>query len=200
MEKYYLYIVLTRTNTALSRLIQLFKRDKYTHASISLDRELDYMYSFGRKKTYNPFIGAFRQENINQGVYKYCKTLPGVIMELEVSEDQYKDANVLLDNFIYNSDMYKYNYKGLFQGLFNKTGYYDDRFLCSEFVYYILNESGIIDFNIARNLVRPETLLDLESNIIYNGNIKEMKLWNNNINININTNEVPISQLSVVNK
>jgi len=40
MEKFYVYVVLTRTNTVISRLIQLFKKDEFTHAAISLDRDL----------------------------------------------------------------------------------------------------------------------------------------------------------------
>lgn len=48
MEKFYVYVVLTRTNTVISRLIQLFKKDEFTHAAISLDRDLANMYSFGR--------------------------------------------------------------------------------------------------------------------------------------------------------
>lgn len=62
MRKFHLYIVVTRTNTVLSRLIQLVKNDEYTHAAIALDMELDSMYSFGRKHTYNPFVGGLSEK------------------------------------------------------------------------------------------------------------------------------------------
>lgn len=176
MEKHYLYIVLTRTNTVMSKLIGIFKNDEYTHAAISLDKGLNHMYSFGRRDTYNPFIGRFKKEDINQGIYKRCKTLPGAIIEIEVSKQQYENAKVLLNNFISNSDNYKYNYKGLVHSLLNKEVCTDNRFLCSEFVYYILNESGVADFKISRNLVRPQNLINIEGNIIYKGNLKEMNL------------------------
>ena len=52
MENKKIYIVLTRTNTILSRLIGFIEDDEYTHASISLDRGLSQMYSFGRKYSY----------------------------------------------------------------------------------------------------------------------------------------------------
>ena len=61
MEKRHLYIVLTRTNTVMSNLIQILKNDEYTHAAISLDKELNHMYSFGRRNTYNPFVGRFKK-------------------------------------------------------------------------------------------------------------------------------------------
>jgi len=55
-----------------------------------LDRDLANMYSFGRKYTFNPFIGVFKHENLNKGTYKYCKVLPGAVIELEVTKQQYQ--------------------------------------------------------------------------------------------------------------
>lgn len=182
MEKSYLYIVLTRPNTVVSRLIRLFKNDEYTHASISLDKELNYMYSFARRDTYNPFIGRFKKEDINKGIYKFCDTLPGAIIEIEVSREQYEKTKELLEHFISNSSLYKYNYKGLLYSLLNKSTSREDKFLCSEFVYHILKESGIVDFKIARNLVRPQSLINIEGRMVYEGNLKEIKSRENNWN------------------
>jgi hypothetical protein len=159
----------------ISKLIQTFKHDKYTHASISLDKELNNMYSFGRRNTYNPFIGRFKNEDINKGIYKLCRTLPGIITEVEVSKEQYERAKELLEHFISNSDLYKYNYKGLLYSLLNKPLYSQNRFLCSEFVYHIFKECGIADFKISRNLVRPQSLLSIRGRIIYSGNLKEIR-------------------------
>lgn len=182
MGEQYLYIVLTRPNTTISKLIKFIKKDEYTHAAISLDKELEQMYSFGRKHTYNPFIGKFKQENLNKGIYRFCRKLPGIILEIEVSEKQYARAKGLLEHFILNDNYYKYNYRGLIDSLFIKEACYDNSFLCSEFVYYVLKESGIADFSISRNLVRPQNFLALKSNIIYKGDLKEMialdSIWN----------------------
>lgn len=180
MEKRHLYIVLTRTNTVMSNLIQILKNDEYTHAAISLDKELNHMYSFGRRNTYNPFVGRFKKEDINEGIYKICNTLPGAIIEVEVSEEQYVKAKVLLEHFISNSHLYKYNYKGLVHSLLNKPVCSDYSFLCSEFVYHILKESGIVDIKISRNLVRPQHLLNIGGRMIYKGNLKEIKVLKSN--------------------
>ena len=184
MESKHLYIVLTRTQTVLSRLIGLVTNDEYTHAAISLDEELCRMYSFGRKNVYNPFVGSFIKENIDGGILGLCENLQGIIIELEVSQKQYDKAVGLLNEFISNSSNYKYNYMGLVDGLFNNEVYYNDRFLCSEFVYYILNKSGVADLNMSRNLVRPQSLLDISGKVIYKGNLREMNLRNNTINTN----------------
>ncbi|MDD2447302.1 MAG: hypothetical protein PHY91_06415 [Tissierellia bacterium] len=176
MRNQYLYIVLTRTNTVMSRLIQIIKNDSYTHASISLDSNLHHMYSFGRKYTFNPFLGRFKKEDIDEGIYKLSRTVPCVIMEVQVSEQQYERVKELLEQFISNRNIYKYNYIGLLHNLIKKSVCYDYRFLCSEFVYHILNESGIVEFNKSRNLVSPENLLDIEGKIVYQGDLKHMDL------------------------
>ena len=54
-----IYIILTHTGTFLSRVIKAFTGNKFTHVSIALDRNMEYMYSFGRLRPYNPFLGGF---------------------------------------------------------------------------------------------------------------------------------------------
>lgn len=175
MDSKYIYIVLTRTNSTLSKAIHYVTKDDYTHAAISLDKNLNQMYGFSRKYTRNPFIGVFKKEDITKGLYSFQKELPGVIIELEVSEKEYNSFRHILDEFINNSHKYKYNTKGLFYGLINKDMDSKDKFLCSEFVYYILNKSNIIDWDVSANLVKPVDLLELPGEIIYEGDLKLIK-------------------------
>lgn len=51
-----IYIILTQTGSVVSQMVKLYTRKKYGHVSISLDRELKNMYSFGRLKATNPFM------------------------------------------------------------------------------------------------------------------------------------------------
>lgn len=175
MKNRHIYIILTRTNTVLSNLISIIKNDEYTHASISLNKNLNTMYSFGRKYTYNPFIGCFVKENLYEGVFGFHNKLKGQVLELNATEEQYDKVVKLLDEFILNSKYLKYNYLGLINSLFNRESICEDRFLCSEFVYYILNKAGIAELNKPRNLVRPQDLLNLKSRIIFKGNLKSKK-------------------------
>jgi hypothetical protein len=41
------------------------------------------MYSFGRKYVFNPFIGGFRREELDKGVYGLHKILPGIVVIFE---------------------------------------------------------------------------------------------------------------------
>lgn len=174
VDKAYLYIILTRTNTIISRLIYLVTHDEYTHAALSLDKDLQEMYSFGRKYAHNPFIGRFKHEHLEEGLYKLAKHLPGVILQVEVPLENYAEARELIEQFIANHSHYKYNVRGLLYGLLNRPTTRDDRFLCSQFVYYVLYESGIADFRTPANLVRPADFLGLDAQIIYEGDLKEL--------------------------
>ena len=51
-----IYIVLTYSGTPLAKIIKLYTKKDYSHVSISLDKKLTKMYSFGRINPYNPFI------------------------------------------------------------------------------------------------------------------------------------------------
>lgn len=182
MENRHIYIILTRTNTVLSKLISFIKNDEYTHASISLNKDLNIMYSFGRKNVYNPFVGCFVKENLYEGVFGFQNKLKGQVLEVEVTEEQYNEVTKLLYEFVSNSNYFKYNYLGLINSLLNKEHFCDDRFLCSEFVYYILNKAGIAELNKPRNLVRPQDLLIINSKIVFKGNLKNSRFKKDNRN------------------
>ena len=59
-----IYIVLTYTGTILSRLVKYYTKKEYSHVSISLDENLEEMYSFGRLNAYIPFIGGIAATGI----------------------------------------------------------------------------------------------------------------------------------------
>ena len=63
-----LYIVISQTGTLLSRILKQITGAEYNHASISLSRDLERMYSFGRRHPYNPFWGGFVIEERNCSV------------------------------------------------------------------------------------------------------------------------------------
>ena len=44
-----LYIVISQTGTLLSRILKHITGAEYNHASISMSRDLEKMYSFGRR-------------------------------------------------------------------------------------------------------------------------------------------------------
>jgi hypothetical protein len=170
-----IYVILTKSPTVLSRVIALTESTAYTHSSIAFTPDLETMYSFGRKYPRNPFIGVFKTENVHAGFHKLCKTLPGVVLELPVSDEQYSAASRLVAAFMRGRELYRYNYSGLFLNFLRMGDLISEnrrRFFCSEFVYHVLRSSGICDFNQPRWLVKPHDFLKLPAREIFRGDLK----------------------------
>ena len=81
-----IYIVLTFTGTMLSRVVHIYTKQEFYHSSLSLDKDLNEMYSFGRYWAYNPFIGGFVKEEIDSGTFKRFYKL----IEIDLPQDYKK--------------------------------------------------------------------------------------------------------------
>ena len=90
------YIVLAHTGTIMSRIIRIFMKDEFSHVSISLDKELNKMYSFGRLNPYNAFVGGFVHEYINKGTFKRFKNTRASIYSLEITDEQYENIENII--------------------------------------------------------------------------------------------------------
>ncbi|MDR1495579.1 MAG: hypothetical protein LBS67_01480 [Clostridiales Family XIII bacterium] len=270
------FVVLTRSSTTLSRLIHNVTRDEYTHAALALDENFEYMFSFGRRRASNPFIGCFKRESFNDEMYGGCAELPGVILEIPVTNEQYGAICGMIESFLLNGHTYRYNAFGLVGNLirlpreifakamvrahrFSRRFSYDitelfaeerrqiggegarhrsnrrfpeetsigdmsldspmdlahiagekrrdtggitrlfaeerrqiggegarhrsnrrfphdnTRFFCSEFVYYVLNESEVCDLGMERGEVRPQTLLKIDGRVTFSGDLTRFR-------------------------
>ncbi len=171
-----IYIVLSETQTVLAKIIRKYTKFNYNHVSISLDKQLKYMYSFGRKNPTNPFIGGFVIESISQGFFARFPNSKIKVLELSVTAEQYKKLKDILNKFIYNPHIYKYNIKSILLGIINKkrNSYKINHFLCTEFVAYILDKSKIISFNKNYHDVQPLDFNNIsDKNEIYEGLFKD---------------------------
>ena len=85
-----IYLILTHTGTTLSTIIKCYTKDEFSHVSIALDKELNTMYSFGRLRPSNPFIGGFVHEGIDFGTFKRFKNTQSEIYSLEIADNKYE--------------------------------------------------------------------------------------------------------------
>ncbi|MDR0357752.1 MAG: hypothetical protein LBH63_05245 [Clostridiales Family XIII bacterium] len=174
-ENNYVYVVLSRSSGLLSRLVRAVKGDEYTHAALSLDLRLEYMFSFGRRRTRNPFIGCFKRERICDAPRRPGGGLPGVVIEIPVSRMQYKNVIALIETFLLNSHLYGYNYLGLARNLWGRSRPIPARFFCSEFVYHVLHKNKVCDLGKPRNLVRPQDLMSIKGRVVFEGDLNEYR-------------------------
>ena len=64
-----IYLLLTKSDTFISKAIYLVTQDSYTHISISFEENLQPMYSCARKYTYSPIPAGIRNESFEKGFY-----------------------------------------------------------------------------------------------------------------------------------
>lgn len=169
-----IYIVLSQTPSIVARLIRLFTRKKYSHASLSLTEDLDWMYSFGRCHPYNPFWGGFVRESPNISTFKRFRNSQIAVLAVEVTPEQLEGVRQAIENMLLEQKKYHYNYIGLFKAGINKAhdhGKY--RYYCSEFVSKILIEQNIANRELFPEIIHPMNFLDLPHDVIYKGKLCE---------------------------
>ncbi len=168
-----IYIVLTQSGTMLSRAIKLFTAEDYNHASICLDETFDKLYSFGRLRPYNPFIGGFLIENAYTHVFGRFKSVPCMVIRKQVTDEQYDTIKSTINHFIHNPTDYKFDIPNLFLAKTNITFDHENKFFCSEFVGHVLQTAGIELPNTLEKM-RPFQFTKLDNaEIVYRGELKE---------------------------
>ena len=171
-----IYIILTQSGTFFSKLIRLFSRKPYNHASIALDKSLDKFYSFGRLKPRNAFIGGFVIERKNAGVFKIFKNAPSLVVELSITDEQYNNISETIKIFEQNKEEYKYDFVNLTIFFTKYRIPRKKRFFCSQFVAYILNTAGIKTPNPPERTQATDFVQMENSRVIYNGIIQDYSI------------------------
>lgn len=167
-----IYIVLTYSGSLLSRTIKLVKKYEYTHVSISLDKELTKMYSFGRLYPYNAFIAGFVQESPHYGTFKRFSKTTTKILSLDITDEQYKKLKKMIKYFNRKRKNYKFNTLGLFSAAIHLKIEQENKFYCAEFIKYLLEECKIETE--LPDLITPEHFLYLKNTYpVYSGKLQE---------------------------
>ena len=174
MEQKYIYIIVTQTGTILSQILKTITGAKYNHSSISLCRDIEKMYSFGRIDPYNPVWGGFVQESINNGTFKRFKNTQAVIIRAEITNQQYKEVNEYLNKLYNEREKYGYNYLGLILAGVKLKHKCKTRYYCSEFVRDTLVRFKIISSYKFPSVAKPIDFLNLENfETIYKGKLRD---------------------------
>lgn len=164
-----IYLILSYSGSTVSSIIKFYKKQQYSHISISLNPSLKYMFSFGRKNPYIAFIGGFVEEQINVGTYKRFNKTICKVYELEVPTYNYNKLKKVLNEFKVNKSLYKYNILGVLLIPFNIPIKRKNHYYCSEFIRFLLMNSKIKKD--LPPLLSPEELINQIENkqLIYKG-------------------------------
>ena len=171
MNEKKIYIVLTQTYTTIARIIKSITKDKYSHASISLDIKCNNMYSFGRKYIYFPFYGIFLKEDLRKGLFIRNKNALIAIYEIKVTKKQYNKIKDKIKEIELNNK--GYNIIGLLLAHF-RIKLHRRKYYCSEFVYEVLSNKEIEIYNKENTLFKPEELITNNKFVkIFEGKIRD---------------------------
>ncbi|RNF41238.1 hypothetical protein [Planococcus salinus] len=161
------YIVFTDTKTALSRVIQTYTQHSYSHVSLSFDRQLSDMYSFGRKDVDNAFIGGFVKEDPHNRLFQRAQC---AVYRCEVTTEGYAKMMKFIRMMEQSQDQFKYNFTGLFGVMMNRKSERKNAFFCSQFVTETLLQGGIKISDKPANLVMPMDICRAkELDFVYSG-------------------------------
>lgn len=166
----YLYVLFSRSDTWFSELIYRCSPGEYTHAALALDRDLRFLYSFGRCNPRLPLPAGFVSENVHTGVYGRCGEKRCRVYRVPVTEEGYRRTEKLLEYMQKHAEFYHYNLFGVVLCALKISHKRKARFFCSEFVSEILQRAGAVDLPKVPHMMRPVDLMRLpELELVYEG-------------------------------
>lgn len=175
MNKHYIYILISRTQTRFGRCIRWFGGIQYNHAAISLDSELKELYAFARPQHHAIFLGRLVHENLERYTLRKNRSVPAVVFRLSVSQEEYEYIRNMIQEISCDPE-YMYNlFSVLTYPLTHGFATYK-AFTCIEFVAHILKK---LQYPLTQPAYRykPDDLLKLlKSQIVYQGDLREYML------------------------
>lgn len=134
------FVILTHSYSAVSRMVRAATGDEYTHASISFDTSLTNMYTFGRTADRSVFEGSFKIEDVRSDYYqKHNPPIPYGLFCVPVTEAEKNKMLKKINYFAKNKDKFSFDFFGLFINAMGIPNNPKNRYFCSRFVSEILN-------------------------------------------------------------
>jgi len=150
-----IYVLLSNPTTLVAKMIGLYTRAPYNHASIAFDPELREVYSFGRKHPLIPIFGGFVREDIHSGVFEKATC---AVYSCKVSAENYMRMRNFVKTFEDNDELYTYNFLGLLGIILNMELGGENSYFCSQFVSRVFQEAGVNLLEKSAGLTTPSDL------------------------------------------
>lgn len=165
-----IYVIQMSTKTIPARLISLFTMSKYSHVAISLNKNCDVTYSFGRRNIYSILNSGFVVEHKNGKFFKRFNDTNCRIYELNVTDKQYSDLVRIIKYMKKHSNNYNYDYLGIFLRYLKIPVSFKNKYVCSYFVAELLKEAHIYNFDKKTFFIKPKDFSKFDGfHLIYTG-------------------------------
>ncbi|MCD7741009.1 MAG: hypothetical protein LUI06_02235 [Ruminococcus sp.] len=182
LKKRTVYVFLVRTNSFFSRIIALFTKTKYTHASIGFDSHCESLYSFARLNTGTPIPAGFVRESTNTGLLSLSPNAPCAVYKLRVTEQAYEDIHSRLEEMYMDKEHYGYNYLGPICCFLGIPLTIKNKYFCSQFVAELLEKNHAVSLSKPASLYHPRDLEKLPGfELVFEGKLSELTHNQNNV-------------------
>lgn len=167
-----IYIILTKSTTALSKAIGVVTSEPYTHSSLSLDSSFKHLYSFSRLQPDKPLPAGFVVENPYSGYMGLHPDMPCEVYEMKISDASYKRIQTRIEQMNANADEYLYSILGTVYCMFSIKHKRPHHYFCSQFIGELLKESGAAILPKHESLMHPCDYRSMPGcKLIYHGNV-----------------------------
>ena len=171
-----LYVLIMRSGTVMSRLINKVTKANLTHSSIGFDPNGEEFYSFARRIKDRILPAGFVHENIRTGVMGDCTDSPCVLFEISVSAQVWQAVRDRIDELDAMRPSPSYDIPGILYSYFHIKRENCKRYVCSRFVAETLGKAGAIKLKKAASLYRPMDFLEQEElTCIYEGTMEGLR-------------------------
>lgn len=168
----HIYIMLTRSGLPISSLMQKLDLGFYTHSCLAFDEHLVKMYSFGTLYRCDPYHTGLKRESIYRDFYAGKPYIPVKVLEIPVTPKQYCNMCRGIHWVKEHHDQFKFNTVGMIYNIFKIDRERPGHFFCSEFIYMLLREVGLVDFHKPRHFVLPDDFLKLKGvRVMFDGQL-----------------------------
>ena len=175
---YCIYILLSSTNTNLARGIRFCTGTEFSHTSLILDNNFEEMYSFSRKYTNNPFVGRFKKESFDTGIFAKSKDCLCQLYTTKITDEQLEKIYEKITFFINSKKVFKFNNLGLFACWFKIIFPRKYKRVCSQFVSECLTYA-CPEIILPKHywIMQPEDFKFVKNiDLIYRGNMRDIPI------------------------
>jgi len=163
-KKRYLYLMVSRTDTQIGRIIRVFSRYPYNHVSLSIDPTLREWVSFGRFRRDTPLYAGFIRETVERYLSNDGDT-PIRLFRLEISPHKYLRLQQLFARAGYGDTKLIYNlYDAVASSIHLKIPI-SGAYTCLSFANYVLG---------SRYMTIQDLCEDLRPHMIYEGPLSSL--------------------------
>jgi hypothetical protein len=152
IEDPHIYIILSNTGSAANKLIGVFTKALYNHVSLAFDRNLETLVSYnGGNGVYTPGMNP-------EGIGDLCQKPDTSLAVFKLKTSAGQKARILRRIREINYQGSSYNLLGIVL----KRSFKPNIMFCSQFVYTMLENSGLNYFEKKNARVRPMDFIELD--------------------------------------